>query len=100
MIAPLYNHVAIRRIDEAKSPGGLVLPESTRGGPGLARGTVVAVGAGRITQTGALAPLAVKAGDEVLLNAAGATVWDDPDEGRLLIVQEAQIVGVLKAGPS
>ena len=100
MITPLYSHIAIRRIDEMKSPGGLVLPEAARNGPGLARGTVVAVGAGRITQTGALAPLAVKVGDEVLLNASGAAVYDDPEAGRLLIVQEASIVGVLALGPS
>ncbi len=100
MIAPLYGNIAIRRIDETKTPGGLVLPEASRGAPGLARGTVVAVGAGRITQSGALAPLAVKVGDEVLLNASGATPWDDPDAGRLLIVQEGAIVGVLVPGPS
>lgn len=102
MIAPLYNHVAIRRLDEVKTPGGIVIPEAVRQGAaaGPVRGTVVACGAGRITNVGTLAPLSVKAGDEVLFNASGASVYEDAEEGRLLIVQEGAIIGVLSAGPS
>ena len=80
MITPLYNHIAIRRIDEMKSPGGLVLPEASRNGPGLARGTVVAVrlaehpAAARVAQReGALSrTLAIVAED----GRGGGHFWD------------------------
>jgi chaperonin GroES len=99
-IAPLYSHVVIRKADpDAKSPGGIVLPESVRAGSnGHVRGAVLAAGPGRIAADGSLAPLSVKVDDAVLYSPANAhaIAWDGEEPGRVVVVQESAIVGVVE----
>lgn len=54
-----------------KSVGGVLLPDSAVSK--LNSGTVVAVGPGRRAMNGDLVPVAVKAGDKVLLPEYGGT---------------------------
>lgn len=68
-IIPAGDRVLIRPLaeDEAmrKSPHGIIIPETARDEK-TDRGTVVAVGAGRVTDEGKVIPPRVKAGDLVL----------------------------------
>lgn len=62
---PLNDRVAIRRDEaESKTPGGIVLPDNAKEAP--ARGTVVAVGPGRLLDNGERSQMALKIGDNVL----------------------------------
>jgi chaperonin GroES len=94
-IRPLHDRVVVRRTEEeTKSAGGIVLPGSAQEKPN--QGEVVAVGTGRILQSGEIRPLDVKVGDTVLFGQYGAnTVKIDGEE--LLILSEGEIFGVLEA---
>jgi chaperonin GroES len=92
-IRPLHDRVVIRREEEeSKSAGGIVLPGSAAEKP--ARGEVVAVGVGKILESGEVRPLDVKVGDKVLFGQySGNTVKLDGEE--FLIVSENEILGVV-----
>ncbi|MCV6615210.1 MAG: co-chaperone GroES [Cellvibrionaceae bacterium] len=94
-IRPLHDRVVVRRQEEeATSAGGIVLPGSAQEKP--AQGEVVAVGNGRILQSGEVKPLDVKVGDKVVFGKyTSNTVEVDGEE--LLILNESEIFGVLEA---
>ena len=93
-IRPLHDRVLVRREEEeTKSAGGIVLPGSAAEKP--SRGEVIAVGNGKITDSGDVRPLDVKAGDKVIFGQyAGNTVKVDGEE--LLIMSEAEILAVVE----
>ena len=94
-IRPLHDRVVVRRQEEeTKSAGGIVLPGSATEKP--SQGEVLAVGAGKVTESGEVRPLDVKAGDKVLFGQySGNAVKIDGEE--LLIMSESEIFGVLEA---
>lgn len=94
-IRPLHDRVVIRRAEEeTKSAGGIVLPGSAAEKP--ARGEVLAVGNGKITDSGDVRALDVKVGDQVIFGQyAGNTVKIDGEE--LLILNEGEILAVVEA---
>ena len=95
---PLQDRVLIRRVEpDAKSSGGIIIPDTVKEKP--MEGEVVAVGPGARDETGKLMPLDVKAGDRVLFGKwSGTEVKIDGEE--LLIMKESDILGVLEGKPS
>lgn len=93
-IRPLHDRVVVRRLEEeTTSAGGIVLPDSATEKP--SQGEVIAVGTGKILDSGDVRPLDVKAGDKVLFGQyGGSTVKVDGEE--LLILSESEIFGVLE----
>ena len=66
-IKPLYDRVVIKRVEEEnKTKGGIVIPDTAK--EKSVKGTVIAVGKGKLTESGKLVPPAVKKGDMVLLS--------------------------------
>ncbi len=65
-IRPLHDRVIVKRKDETKSAGGIVLTGSAAAKS--TRGEVLAVGNGRILENGEVKPLDVKVGDIVIFN--------------------------------
>jgi chaperonin GroES len=64
-VRPLHDRVIVDRLEEGEQQiGGIIIPDSAKEKP--QRGTVVAVGKGRIAKDGSLVPLDVKAGDQIL----------------------------------
>ena len=94
-IRPLQDRVLLRRVEEeAKTSGGIVLPDSAKEKP--QKGTVLAVGAGKKLDNGSVQPVDVKEGDVVLFGQyAGDKIKVDGEE--LLIVKESEIFGVVSA---
>ena len=94
-IRPLHDRVVVRRLEEeAKTAGGLVLPDSAAEKP--SQGEVLAVGPGKTLDNGEVRALDVKVGDKVVFGQyGGSTVKVDGDE--LLILSEGEIFGVLEA---
>ena len=66
-IRPLHDRVVIRREEETKSAGGIVLPGSASERP--VRGEVIAVGPGKLLENGEVRPVDVKVGDKVIFGA-------------------------------
>src|SRR5690606_1830139 len=93
-IRPLHDRIVVRRAEEeTKSAGGIVLPGSAAEKP--ARGEVLAVGNGKITDSGDVRPLDVKVGDQVIFGQyAGNTVKLDGEE--LLVMGEGEVLAVIE----
>ena len=91
---PLHDRVVVRRIDaDAKTAGGIIIPDSAKEKP--SQGEVVAVGPGGRDESGKLVPIEVKAGDKVLFGKwSGTEVKLDGEE--LLIMKESDIMGVIE----
>ena len=94
-IRPLHDRVVVTRDeDETVSAGGIVLPDSANEKP--SRGSVVAVGPGKILDNGDVRPLDVSVGDTVVFGQyGGSTVKLDDEE--YLILSESEIYGVVEA---
>jgi chaperonin GroES len=91
---PLHDRVVVKRIDaEAKSAGGIIIPDTAKEKP--SQGEVVAVGPGGRDEAGKLIPIELKAGDRVLFGKwSGTEVKLDGQD--LLIMKESDILGVLE----
>lgn len=90
---PLHDRVVVRRVDsEAKTAGGIIIPDTAKEKP--QEGEVVAVGPGGRKDNGDLIALDVKAGDRVLFGKwSGTEVKIDGED--LLIMKESDIMGVV-----
>ena len=90
---PLHDRVVIERIEaEAKSAGGIIIPDTAREKP--QQGRVSAVGPGGRDESGKLIPIDVKVGDHILFGKwSGTEVKIDGVE--YLIMKESDITGVL-----
>jgi chaperonin GroES len=90
---PLHDRVVVKRINpEAKTKGGIIIPDTAREKP--QQGEVVAIGPGGRDEAGKLIPIDVKVGDKVLFGKwSGTEVVLDGDE--LLIMKESDVMGVL-----
>jgi chaperonin GroES len=90
---PLHDRVVVKRIDaEAKSKGGIIIPDIVKEKP--QEGEVVAVGPGGRDESGKVIAIEVKAGDRVLFGKwSGTEVKLDGDD--LLIMKESDIMGVI-----
>ena len=94
-IRPLADKVLIKRLEaEAKTKGGIVLPDSAKEKP--RRGKVVSVGDGKLLDDGSRSKIQVSVGDVVLFASYGGTeIKVDGEE--FLIMDESDIMAVLKA---
>ena len=90
---PLHDRVVVKRIDaEAKSKGGIIIPDTVKEKP--QEGEVVAVGPGGRDESGKIITIGVKSGDRVLFGKwSGTEVKLDGEE--LLIMKESDIMGVI-----
>jgi chaperonin GroES len=93
-IRPLYDRIVVRRKEEeTKTAGGIVLPGSAKEKPN--QGEVVAVGQGKLLDSGEVRPLSVKVGDQVVFGQySGNNIKVDGDE--LIILAESEIFGVIE----
>ena len=93
-IRPLADKVLVERIEaEAKTAGGIVLPDNAKEKP--KRGVIVAAGDGKVLDDGSRQSLQVKKGDEVLFTSyAGTDVKVGSDE--FLIMDESDIMAVIE----
>jgi len=95
---PLHDRVVVERIDaDAKSAGGILIPDSAQEKP--SQGEIIAVGPGGRDEVGKLIPIDLKKGDRVLFGKwSGTEVKVDGEE--LLIMKESDIMGVLEGRSS
>lgn len=93
-IRPLQDRVVVRRKEEeTKTAGGIVLPGSAAEKP--AQGEVLAVGPGRISESGEKRPVDLKVGDVVVFGKYASNTVKIGDE-ELLILSESEIYGVIE----
>ncbi|MDH5423475.1 MAG: co-chaperone GroES [Gammaproteobacteria bacterium] len=94
-IRPLHDRVVVKRTEEERTTAsGIVIPDSATEKP--AQGTILAVGGGRVTDSGEVRAMDVKVGDRVMFGKfAGTEIKLDGEE--LLIMREDDIIGVFEA---
>src|SRR5581483_11183763 len=95
---PLHDRVVVKRIDaEAKSKGGIIIPDNAKEKP--SQGEIMAVGPGGRDEAGKLIPIDIKVGDRVLFGKwSGTEVLLNGED--LLIMKESDIMGVLEVTES
>jgi chaperonin GroES len=93
-VKPLQDRVIVKRIDEEETTkGGIIIPDTAKEKP--MEGKVVAVGGGKIMESGKKAPLEVKKGDRVLFGRyAGTEIKINGEEH--LIMREDDIVAIVE----
>jgi len=93
-IRPLGDRVLVKRIEEEeKTKGGIIIPDTAKEKP--QEGRVIAVGNGKVLETGKLVPLEVTTGDRILFSKySGSDIKLDSEEH--LIVRESDILGVIE----
>ena len=91
---PLHDRVVVKRLDaEAKSAGGIIIPDTVKEKP--SQGEITAVGPGGRDENGKLIPIDLEVGERVLFGKwSGTEVVLDGKE--LLIMKESDIMGVLE----
>ncbi len=94
-IKPLRDRVIIRQVEEEKeSAGGIILPGSAQEKQNM--GEVVAVGTGRVSDSGAEVAMIVSVGDKVMFGQySGQEVKDDAGNA-LMIMREDDIVAIVE----
>ena len=90
---PLHDRVVLKRVEEdAKTKGGIIIPETAQEKP--MQGEIIAVGPGARDESGKIVALDVKKGDRVLFGKwSGTEVKIDGTE--YLIMKESDVMGVL-----
>jgi chaperonin GroES len=90
---PLGDRVVVRRVEEeAKTKGGIIIPDTAKEKP--QEGEVIAAGPGARDEDGKRIPMDVKPGDRILFGKwSGSEVKIEGDE--LLIMKESDILGIL-----
>jgi chaperonin GroES len=83
----------VERLDEeARTKGGIIIPDTAKEKP--SRGKVLAVGDGALSDDGKRTPMSVKVGDIVLFSKWGGTEVKFDGNDRI-IMKETDILGII-----
>ena len=93
-VRPLNDRILVKRLaEETKTAGGLFIPDSAKEKP--SRGEIIAVGNGKLDDSGKRVPLEVKAGEKILFGKyAGTEIKLEGEEH--IILREDDVLGVLE----
>ena len=92
-VRPLHDRLVVRRIEEKETvKGGIIIPDTAKEKP--QEGEVIAVGNGKVLDSGTKVPMDVKAGDKVLFGKySGTDIKIDGEE--YLILREDEVLAVI-----
>lgn len=93
-LRPLNDRILVERVQEKeKTQGGIIIPDSAKEKP--AEGKVIAVGIGRMVDSGERIPVEVKVGDRILFGKYGGQ--EIKVEGQeYLIMSEQEVLCVIE----
>jgi chaperonin GroES len=93
-IKPLGDRIVIKRSEaQEKTTGGILLPDSAKNKP--QKGTVLAVGPGKMVKDGTRRPLQVKVGDTVLFTNWAGDEFKESRGENILLMREEDVLAVL-----
>ncbi len=94
-LKPIGDRIVVRReAAEEKTAGGILLPDTAKNKP--QRGTVLAVGPGKLNKDGTRTEMQLKVGDKVLFTSwAGDEFKDRGAEGDILLMHEGDVLCVI-----
>jgi len=93
-LRPLHDRILVQRFpEEEKTKGGIIIPDSAKEKP--AEGKVVAVGNGKLDDSGKRVALELKKDDKILFSKYGGTdVKIDGED--YLIMREDDVLGIIE----
>ena len=93
-VKPLYDRVLVKREESGETrKGGIIIPDTAKEKP--LEGKVIAVGSGKVDDSGKSIKMEVKKGDRVLIGKyAGNEIKIDDVEH--VIVREDEILGIVQ----
>jgi len=93
-VKPLQDRLVIKRIEEEeKTKGGIIIPDAAKEKP--QEGRVIAVGEGKVLESGQRSPISVKVGDKILFGKySGTEIKIDGEEH--LILREDDVLAVIE----
>jgi chaperonin GroES len=93
-VKPLQDRLVIKRIEEEeKTKGGIIIPDAAKEKP--QEGRVVAIGDGKVLESGQKSPLTVKVGDKILFGKySGTEIKIDGEEH--LILREDDVLAIIE----
>jgi len=93
-IKPLGDRVMVRVLEpESKSKGGILLPDTAQEKPQEAE--VIAVGKGKMLESGQVQTPEVKAGDKILFGKYSGTQVTTKEGDEYLILREEDILAII-----
>ena len=94
-IHPLADRIVVRPLEaQEKTKGGIVLPDTAKEKP--QEGKVVAVGKGKVLESGKVEPIEVKVGDKILYGKYTGTEITTREGEELLIMREEDVLAIIK----
>ena len=92
-VRPLHDRLLVERIqEEERTKGGLIIPDTAKEKP--MEGKVLAVGNGRVLDSGKKLPIAVKVGDRILFGKySGTEIKVDGEE--VVVVREDEVLAIM-----
>jgi chaperonin GroES len=92
-VRPLHDRLVVRRLEEKETPrGGIIIPDTAREKP--QEGEVLAVGNGKVLDSGTKVTLDLKVGDKILFGKySGTDIKIDGED--VLILREEEVLAVL-----
>lgn len=94
VIEPRGDRLLVRRQKAEEQKGRIVIPDQAREKP--SRGIVVAVGPGRLLESGTRVPVDIEPGDDVLFGKWSGTDIKVGDVEELLLIREDEVFGVVR----
>lgn len=86
-ITPLYDRILVQRLEEEEQKvGGIIIPDTAKEKP--QQGKVIAVGAGKVLESGERQKPDLAAGDKVLFGKYAGTEVKFGDEEYLILREE------------
>ena len=94
-IQPLGDRIVVKALEAQEvTKGGIVLPDSVKEKP--QEGKIIAVGKGKVLESGSVQAPEVKVGDRVLYGKYSGTEITTKDGEELLIMKEEDILAIVK----
>jgi chaperonin GroES len=93
-IRPLHDRILAQRLaEQAKTSGGLFIPDNAKEKP--LEALVISVGSGKLLDNGTIQPLTVKAGDKILIGKySGSEIKLEGKDH--IILREDDVLAVLE----
>ena len=93
-VKPLQDRLVVKRIEEEeKTKGGIIIPDAAKEKP--QEGRVIAIGDGKVLESGQRVALSVKVGDKILFGKySGTEIKIDGDEH--LILREDDVLAIIE----
>ena len=93
-IEPIGDKVLVKRLEaEEKTPGGIILPDTAKEKP--KEGKIIALGKGKVLESGEKAKFQVKVGDHVIFTSyAGSEVEVDGED--YILMTEDDILAIIQ----